>query len=81
MYRPASVIVGEVLGRVDKIADKWQRKALEGQRKFDTWYDVFENTVGTFVQTKVGETLDREGMEALINSIKNAKRTYAQKRR
>lgn len=81
MYRVGSQIVGEVLGQIEEIGAKWQRKAQEGARKYQVWAEVFKNSVDPFVQSRVGQTLDRAGMEALINAIKEAKRNYAGKRR
>jgi len=81
MYRTGSQIVGEVLGMLDEMANKWQKNTLAGSRKFQDWMEVFDDTVGAFVQGKAGQTLDRAGMEELIGTIKRAKVQYATKRR
>ena len=77
-YKAGSAVVGKILRKLDRMADKWEKKTLEGAKDWEKWYGVFEDTVEAFVSGKAGETLDREGMEALINSIKEAKVRYAQ---
>jgi len=80
VYKAGSVVVGNVLRKLDRMADNWQKETIANAKEWEEWYDVFEDTIEPFVAGKAGEVLDRTGMEELKGTIKEAALRYAQEK-
>jgi len=80
VYKAGSVVVGNVLRKLDRMADNWQKETIANAKEWEKWYGVFEDTVGPFVAGRAGEVLDKTGMEELRDVIKEAALRYAQEK-
>ena len=79
VYRTGSEIVANILGKLDRMGEKWQRRTIEAEKDWEEWYKVFKQVVEPYLMPKAGQHLNtKEALDEYYNKVREAAKRYAQ---